>query len=162
MSIELNPIANPEKIGGFNTNFQLIEDELNENVLRRQGLSPGEANHMEVSLDMNSNPILNVSTDTSDPGSLLSLGDADTRFVFVSGDTMTGNLSMGGFGVTNLRTPISSSEATRKDYVDSGLAGKVSKSGDSMSGDLNMVQNDINNIGTTRTGNLILNGVQPK
>ncbi len=56
MSIELNPIANPEKIGGFNTNFQLIEDELNKNVLRRQGLSPGEANHMEVSLDMNSNP----------------------------------------------------------------------------------------------------------
>ena len=143
MAIDLNPIADPTKVGGFNTNFEKIEEEFNENVLRRDGVSPGEANQMEVDLDMNGNNILNVETDLDDPNSLVSLGDADTRYVLVEGDTMTGSLNMGGFGVTNLRTPTQANEATRKDYVDQQVGQKVSKSGDSMSGELAMTDNAI-------------------
>ncbi len=62
MSIELNPIANPEKVGGFNTNFQLIEDELNNNVLRRKGLDVGEANQLEIDIDLNGNDVVNAGT----------------------------------------------------------------------------------------------------
>lgn len=60
MAIELNPIASGYSTGKINDNFQKVEDELNNNVLRRNGLAAGEANQMEVSLDMNSNDIMNV------------------------------------------------------------------------------------------------------
>jgi len=104
MAIDLNDVTSGYSTGVINTNFQKVEDEVNDNVLRRDGLSFGEANQMEVNLDMNSNSILNVQTDLTDPGSLVSLGDADTRYVFVSGSTMTGNLDMGGNDVTNIST----------------------------------------------------------
>ena len=68
MSIELNPIADPTKIGGINANLELIEDELNNNVLRRQGASPGEANQMELDLDMNGNEIFNIAPPTTNKG----------------------------------------------------------------------------------------------
>ncbi len=159
MAINLNPIGNPEKVGGFNNNFQIIEDELNDNVLRRDGLSPGEANHMEVSLDMNGNAILNVSTDTDDDGSLINLGTADLRYVRKAGDTMEGVLNMGGSSVTNLPAPTQANEAARKSYVDSGDSQQVSKAGDSMSGNLDMSGNDVTGTRTTVTDNLILGGL---
>ena len=43
MSIELDPISSGYSTGKINDNFQKVEDELNDNVLRRDGLSPGEA-----------------------------------------------------------------------------------------------------------------------
>jgi hypothetical protein len=47
--------------------------------------------------------------------------------VNLAGDTMTGNLSMGGTAkVTNLAAPTSGSDAATKTYVDDGLALKVS------------------------------------
>tara|TARA_R100000687_G_scaffold82398_1_gene81788 strand:- start:3721 stop:5898 length:2178 start_codon:yes stop_codon:yes gene_type:complete len=60
MSVELNNITSGYSTGLINDNFQLVEDELNNNVLRRDGLSSGEANHMEVGLDMNSNFVYNL------------------------------------------------------------------------------------------------------
>jgi hypothetical protein len=60
MTIELNPIASGYSTTKINTNFQKVEDEFNTNVLRRNGLAEGEANQMEVPLDMNSFDILNV------------------------------------------------------------------------------------------------------
>lgn len=61
--------------------------------------------------------------------------EADTRYVNVTGDTMTGHL--------DLPTGPAASQAVRKDYVDAGLAAvdlssKVSKSGDTMTGVLIM------------------------
>lgn len=44
----------------INAAFQSIEDELNKNTLRRNGLAEGEDNSMQVDLDMNSNYILNM------------------------------------------------------------------------------------------------------
>ncbi len=60
MSVELNDITSGYSTGLINDNFQLVEDELNNNVLHRDGLSPGEANQMEVALDMNSNFVYNL------------------------------------------------------------------------------------------------------
>jgi hypothetical protein len=60
MTIELDPIASGYSTTKINTNFQKVEDEFNTNVLRRNGLAEGEANQMEVPLDMNSFDIMNV------------------------------------------------------------------------------------------------------
>jgi O-methyltransferase involved in polyketide biosynthesis len=61
--IDLSDVSSGYNRSKINSNFQKIEDELNQKVLYRD--SPdGEANQMEVELDMNSNPISNVGTAT--------------------------------------------------------------------------------------------------
>jgi hypothetical protein len=60
-----------------------------------------------------------------------------------SGDTMTGDLDMGGNEIENLAAPIAPTDAANKDYVDNGLAGKLSLSGGTMTGALNMGNNAI-------------------
>jgi len=53
-----------------------------------------------------------------------STGTADSTFVDVAGDTMTGNLNMGGsFVVTGLAAPSGTTDATNKLYVDNLIAG---------------------------------------
>lgn len=53
-----------------------------------------------------------------------STGTADSTFVDLSGDTMTGNLNMGGtFIVTGLAAPSGTTDATNKLYVDNLIAG---------------------------------------
>jgi hypothetical protein len=82
-------------------------------------------------------------------------GYADTRFVNVTGDTMTGSLAMSNNNITGvntvsgLATPTSDDHAANKKYVDDEVAAEaaarvsndalqVTKSGDSMSGNLTM------------------------
>jgi hypothetical protein len=76
-------------------------------------------------------------------------GYADTRFVNVTGDTMTGNLDMVSNEVTSSSAPSSNNSLTNKSYVDGEIATEaaaritgdseqVTKAGDSMSGDLTM------------------------
>lgn len=88
MSVELNDITSGYSTGLINDNFQLVEDELNNNVLRRQGLATGEANHMEVGLDMNSNFVYNL------PEPVLEHQAARLQDVqnAISGDTNQANL----------------------------------------------------------------------
>ncbi len=128
MAINLPPIANPEKVGSFNTNFKMIQDEL-DNVIRRGGLGVGEPNHMEIDLDMNGNAILNASTDLGNSKSLITVGDADKRYledvsadiagkVDKAGDTMSGTLDMGSNLISNLASPVQDTDAARKAYVD--------------------------------------------
>jgi hypothetical protein len=57
--IDLSDVSSGYNRSKINSNFQKIEDELNQKVLYRDSPS-GEANQMEVELDMNSNPISNV------------------------------------------------------------------------------------------------------
>jgi len=66
--LTLNPISDPSKPGPINFNLQLIEDYINNYMLKRDGVDLGEANQLEVSLDLNSNQILNISEPTNDRG----------------------------------------------------------------------------------------------
>ena len=64
-----------------------------------------------------------------------------------SGDTMTGDLDMGGNQIENLGTPIANTDATTKDYVDNALGGKLDTSGGTMTGDIDMGGQMVNNLG---------------
>jgi len=64
-----------------------------------------------------------------------------------SGDTMTGDLDMGGNQIENVGTPIANTDATTKDYVDNALGGKLDTSGGTMSGDIDMGGQMVNNLG---------------
>lgn len=57
--VELDPITSGYNLSKINSNFQKIEDELNNKVLYRQ-IQDGEPNAMFENLDMNSNDILNA------------------------------------------------------------------------------------------------------
>ena len=80
-------------------------------------------------------------------------GYADSRFVNVTGDTMTGSLVMGGptandrnitgvNSVQGLATPASDNHAANKKYVDDQDALQVTKTGDTMSGALTLPSSD--------------------
>lgn len=60
MAIELENVASGYSTGIINDNFQRIEDYVNENLLNRDGIDSGEANQMELPLDMNSHHIYNL------------------------------------------------------------------------------------------------------
>jgi len=72
----------------------------------------------------------------------------DALKVAKSGDTMSGNLSMGSNKVTSSATPSSGTDLTNKTYVDAGDADQVNKTGDSMSGALAMGDNKITGLAT--------------
>jgi hypothetical protein len=72
----------------------------------------------------------------------------DALKVDKSGDTMSGNLSMGSNKVTSSATPSSGTDLTNKTYVDAGDADQVNKTGDSMSGALAMGDNKITGLAT--------------
>jgi hypothetical protein len=94
-------------------------------------------------------------------------GYADGRFVNVTGDTMTGALSMGNNVITNIANPgsnqdaatkkyVDDTDAARKTYIDNATAtltnDKVSKSGDTMTGNLAMTNNKVTNLGSPTAG----------
>lgn len=57
--VELTPVTSGYNLSTLNNNFQEVENELNNKVLYREH-EAGEPNHMSVTLDMNSNDIINV------------------------------------------------------------------------------------------------------
>ncbi|MCB1712594.1 MAG: hypothetical protein KDH96_09035, partial [Candidatus Riesia sp.] len=67
----------------------------------------------------------------------------DATKVSKSGDTMSGNLDMGGNLVTNLAAPTLAQHAVNKTYADNTF---VAKAGDTMTGILNMGSNRISNL----------------
>lgn len=58
--LQLNNVKSGYSTGIINSNFQAIEDYINNYVLNRDGVVPGEANQMNIPLDMNSKNILNI------------------------------------------------------------------------------------------------------
>lgn len=78
-------------------------------------------------------------------------GYADGRFVNVTGDSMSGDLNMGGNDVVStnsvqgLATPAADTHAANKKYVDDQDALQVTKTGDTMSGALTLPATDPTN-----------------
>lgn len=60
MSLKTDTVSSGYSTGVINSNFEKIEDYINDNLLNRDGVTPGEPNQMEVDLDMNSQDILNI------------------------------------------------------------------------------------------------------
>ena len=59
MAIELLDVGSGYNLANINANFQLIEDFLNNDVLKRE-IAGGEQNEMRTFLDMNQNVIVNT------------------------------------------------------------------------------------------------------
>lgn len=64
MAIVLNDVASPNNTSVINTNFQKIEDAINDDLLKRE-VEVGEANEMRTHLDMNSNKLTNLASGTN-------------------------------------------------------------------------------------------------
>jgi hypothetical protein len=73
--------------------------------------------------------------------------EVNNSAILNTGDTMTGDLSMGGNKVTNIGNPVAAQDAATKAYVDTADALKVNKSGDTMSGPLAMGTNKVTGLG---------------
>jgi hypothetical protein len=86
-------------IDALNANFDAIEEAFN-NTLSRDGSLP---NGMEADLDMNNNAILNYKSDVTNPSSLITVGNADSKYVKKTGDSLSGSLDMGNNDVTNAK-----------------------------------------------------------
>ena len=86
--------------------------------------------------------------DPTNPQDAVTKNYADTTFVDVAGDTMTGNLDMGANKVTSSAVPSTGNDLTNKTYVDGQDALQVTKAGDNMTGDLAMGGNMVSGLGT--------------
>ena len=58
--LQLNNVKSGYSTGVINSNFQAIQNYINNCLLNRDGTAPGEANQMNVPLDMNGRDIVNV------------------------------------------------------------------------------------------------------
>lgn len=112
--VTLDPITSGYNLSKVNSNFDKVEQKINEEIVH----TVGGNNVMLQDLDMNSNAILNVGVDLTNPGSLLTLGAADTRYYNVSGDTLQGPMNVNNQTLTGLRAPVSPTEAVRKFDLD--------------------------------------------
>lgn len=91
-------------------------------------------------LDMNGFKIINLA-DATNPTDALNMQTGDNRYVNVTGDTMTGFLTLNA-------DPTNPLHAATKQYVDATVAGGgfVLKTGDTMTGSLNMSGQFITNV----------------
>ncbi|MFB6166800.1 MAG: hypothetical protein ABEJ62_00880, partial [Candidatus Nanohaloarchaea archaeon] len=75
---------------------------------------------------------------------------AETSDLYVNetGDTLRGNIDMGGYNISNLPDPISSSQAMTLGYAETNY---LYVGGDKMSGKLDMAGNNITNVGSLQS-----------
>ncbi|MGL4584100.1 MAG: hypothetical protein ACRCVU_14105 [Flavobacterium sp.] len=126
MSIELDDVSSGYNISAVNANFQKIEDELNNNVLRRNGLGVGDSNEMHNNLDMNSFAILNAATDVGNPSSLLTVAEGDARYYNITGDTLEGTLNANQQRITGLPISSANTDAVRKSELTDEINARAS------------------------------------
>ncbi len=119
-------------------------------------------------LETSINPVPNTNNMDAGGRILINLGDArtgegkdalnvdvaDARYVNVDGDTMTGDLVMGGNNITGLPTPTTNDEPATKGYADSTF---VDAAGDAMTGELAMGNNKITGVADATAGKDAMN-----
>lgn len=113
-NIVLPPVTNGNNISTLNDNFRKIQESVNNDLLNLDGGN----NVMQQDLDMNGNALLNVATDVNNPGSMLTVGAADSRYYNVSGDTLTGPMSVNGQTISGLAAAIAATSPVRKQEFD--------------------------------------------
>lgn len=120
--IVLNPITSGYNVSRINSNFEKIEDVINDEVLH----TVGGNNTMQQDLDMNSHALLNVRTDPNNPDSLLTVQDGDSRYYNVEGDSLQGPFNANGQVMQGLKIPVGPTEAVRKQEFDQEVNARVS------------------------------------
>ncbi|MNZ41746.1 hypothetical protein D3C78_593030 [compost metagenome] len=70
------PVTGANNLSAINNNFEVLKDAINDAVVHRSGGN----NVMTQAIDMNGSKVLNVFVDQNDPGSLLTVGAADSRY----------------------------------------------------------------------------------
>ncbi len=121
--ITLPDITSGYNLSAINSNFQKIEDELNNKVLYRQ-IQDGEPNAMSENLDMNSNRIINLpdAISESEPVTLRQLISVDSGDSLQLRADLASNAGSSFIGTASGRTQASKNE----DYItvsDYGLVG---------------------------------------
>jgi hypothetical protein len=119
--IVLAPITSGYQLSKINDNFDKIEEVINTEVVHNIG---GNAT-MHQNLDMNSFALLNVASDPTNPGSLLTIGEGDARYYNITGDVLQGPMDVAGNTVTGLKAPVGPTEAVRKQEFDSEVNARV-------------------------------------
>lgn len=134
----------------------LAQDAATKNYVDTRGLQDFDGANTTSDVNLNSNKLTNV----TDPGSNQDaatknyVDTQDALQVTKAGDSMSGNLAMGGNDITGVNSvrdliaPAAGSHATNKTYVDAGDADQVNKTGDSMTGALAMGDNKITGLAT--------------
>lgn len=120
--ITLDPITSGYNLSKLNTNFDKIENAINDDVVHRAGGN----NTMLQDLDMNSFALLNVQTDVTNPDSMITVGDGDARYYNIDGDTLTGTMDVSGQVVTGLRLAVQPTEAVRNSQLTDEIAARTS------------------------------------
>lgn len=120
MTIVLNDVVSPNNTSVINTNFQKIEDAINDDLLKRE-IEVGEANEMRTHIDMNSNRMANLASgvDQQDAATISQLQAATV------GGTVDTIVEGEGIAVdaTDPANPIVSSTVEAGGQVDSVVGG---------------------------------------
>lgn len=154
--IVLTPITSGYNLTKVNDNFDKVEAVINDEVMHLVGGN----NVMLQDLDMNSNALLNVGVDVTNPGSLITVGEADTRYYNVTGDTLTGPMVVNGQKVSGLPQPVGDSDAVRKLDVDNESDARVSADANlqaQMTGEVPLLASNFSEIAWH--GQVVLNSV---
>lgn len=125
MAIVLNNVTTGYNVSTINSNFQKIEDYINDKLLAR-GITgvAGEA-MMSRSLDMNGYSILNAYVDVNNAGSLLTVGAGDSRYYNITGDTLAGDMNVNGYRINNVPDAISSSQPVTLNQLNAEAAARA-------------------------------------
>lgn len=119
--VVLNTITSGYNLSKINTNFEIIEEAINNDLLN---LSGGN-NTMLQDLDMNGYDLLNVNINPENPDSLLTVGAADLRYYNVDGDVLEGPMDVNNNVINNLRVPTLAHQPVRKDMLDAEISARA-------------------------------------
>lgn len=119
--IVLTPITSGYNLSKINSNFVKVQDVVNNDVIHNIGGN----NVMHQNLDMNNFSLLNLSTDITDPNSLLTVAEGDARYYNIDGDTLTGPMDVGGQVVSGLPLATLPTQAVRKAELDAEESARV-------------------------------------
>lgn len=113
MSIELDTIASGYNTQKINSNFQKVEDYVNDKLLHRAQTGVAGEAQMGRDLDMNSHAILNATTDYTDDGSLVTVGEFKRAVRVAHGEQLVElgppaerSLKLLGFDASGQPTPV--------------------------------------------------------
>lgn len=115
--IVLTPITSGYNVSKINSNFDKIEQAINDEVLN----TVGGNNVMLQDLDMNGHALLNLATNPGSPDSMLTVAGGDARYYNITGDSLQGEMDVNGQRLINLPVPTAPSQPVRKNEFDVGM-----------------------------------------